>query len=88
MKIKEGFMLREVASSNIVVPIGTVEVNFSGMMTLNSVGAFIFKQLEKEIDRETVLKAVLMEYDIDEETASKDIDFFIERLSEKGMIEG
>ena len=40
MKIKEGYLLREVAGSNIVVPIGEGELNFSGVITLNDVGAF------------------------------------------------
>lgn len=47
MKIKEGYLLREVAGSNIVVPIGEGELNFSGVITLNDVGAFFWKNLEK-----------------------------------------
>lgn len=50
MKIKEGYLLREVAGSNIVVPIGEGELNFSGVITLNDVGAFsgeILKRLYK-----------------------------------------
>lgn len=88
MKIKDGFMLREVASNNIVVPIGDAPVNFNGMMTLNSVGTFIWKQLMNDTDKETILKAVLLEYDVDEETASKDIDTYINKLREKEIIEG
>lgn len=34
MKIKEGYLLREVAGSNIVVPIGEGELNFSVLLHL------------------------------------------------------
>ena len=33
MKLKEGFLLREVAGSNIVVPVGKAELDFGGMLT-------------------------------------------------------
>lgn len=49
MKIKEGYLLREVAGSNIVVPIGEGELNFSGVITLNDVGAFFWRNLEKRL---------------------------------------
>ena len=48
MKLKEGFLLREVAGSNIVVPVGKAELDFGGMLTLNPVGAFIWNQLSED----------------------------------------
>lgn len=51
MKIKEGYLLREVAGSNIVVPIGEGELNFSGVITLNDVGAFSGEVLKKAVQR-------------------------------------
>ena len=52
MKIKEGYLLREVAGSNIVVPVGSGNMDFSGVITLNEVGSFIWKQLEKDTTKE------------------------------------
>lgn len=40
MKIKDGFMLSRVAGSYVVVPVGAVQADFTGMITLNPVGAF------------------------------------------------
>ena len=87
MKIKDGFMLREVAGSSIVVPVGTVQADFTGMITLNPVGAFLWRNLEKETTREELLKNVLAQYSIDEETASRDIDRYLEKLRNKGLLE-
>ena len=69
MKIKDGFMLSRVAGSYVVVPVGAVQADFTGMITLNPVGAFLWSNLEKETTREELLKNVLAQYSIDEETA-------------------
>ncbi len=87
MKIKEGYLLREVAGSNIVVPIGEGELNFSGVITLNDVGAFFWQKLDKGCTKEELLKALLTEYEIDEKTASNDIDEFVGKLKEAGLLE-
>lgn len=88
MKIKEGFLLREVAGSNIVVPVGDVQIDFNGMMTLNTVGAFVWKLLENDITEDCLVDAVTKEYDIDLETAKRDVSVYINKLREKGIIEG
>ena len=45
MKIKEGYILRNVAGSFVVVPIGEAASEFNGMMNLNDTGAFLFEKL-------------------------------------------
>ena len=45
MKIREGFLLRNVAGNNVVVPIGQATLDFNGMMSLNETGAFIFSKM-------------------------------------------
>lgn len=87
MKIKEGFLLREVAGSNIVVPVGDTQIDFGGMMTLNPVGTFIWKLLETDRTVDELTDAVVNEYQIDNATAQKDIVVYIEKLREKGIIE-
>ncbi|MBQ5994944.1 MAG: PqqD family protein [Clostridia bacterium] len=87
MKIKDGFILRQVASSNIVVPIGNAQVSFNGIMTLNEVGTLVWKKLEEGCDRQGLIDAVTAEYDVDAQTAGKDIDIYIEKLRQKGLIE-
>ena len=56
-------------------------------MTLNPVGAFIWKLLEKGATKEELVDAVLKEYEIDRDTASSDIDKYIAKLREKNIIE-
>lgn len=87
MKIKDGFLLRNIAGSNIVVPVGAASVDFNGMITLNDSGAFLWKELEKGGDEETLTAALLREYDVDEATARSSAIDYIRKLDEAGVLE-
>lgn len=86
MKISEGYLLRSVAGKNIVVSVGS-NVNFNGMLTLNDTGVFFWNLLQNDISKEELLEKVLKEYDVSREEASKDIDEFIEKLTEAKILE-
>lgn len=87
MKIKEGFILRNVAGSFVVVPIGEATLDFNGMMNLNETGAFLFEKMIEGISREDLIKALTDEYDVDEETAAHDVDAFIEKVEKEDLFE-
>lgn len=87
MKIKKGFTVRNIAGSNIVVPVGNAEKIFNGMITLNESGAFFWNALLKDTTVDEVVKKVTSEYDVDEERAKTDVEKFIEQLRENNLIE-
>lgn len=87
MKIKEGFILRNVAGSFVVVPIGEATLDFNGMMNLNETGAFLFEKMIEGISREDLIKGLTEEYDVDEETATADVDTFIEKVEKEDLFE-
>ena len=87
MKIKEGFVLRNVVDEYIVMPTGDNIAKFEGAVVLNEVSAFIFKQLENPVSRDDLLTAVLNEYDVDEATAAADLDALLDKLAEMGVLE-
>lgn len=87
MKIKEGFILRNVAGSNVVVPVGQATVDFNGMMSLNDTGAFLFDKLTKGITEEQLIRDLMDEYSIDKELATKDVKDFIEKVESEGLFE-
>ena len=87
MKVKSDFVVRSVAGSNIVVPTGAATVDFNGIMTLNETGMFLWGLLEKGAESEELLKAILSEYDIDEATAKKDIENFLKKLEDAGLVQ-
>ncbi len=87
MKIKEGFVLRSIAGSNIVVPVGAASVDFNGMITLNDSGALLWKELANGSDTDGLTAALLREYDVDEPTARSCAADFIKKLDEAGCLE-
>lgn len=87
MKLKDGFMLREIAGTWVVVPIGKRVVEFNGLMTLSESGALLWKLLEAGAERDKLISALLSEYEVDKNTAEADIDEFLSEIIDKGLIQ-
>ncbi len=87
MKIKEGYIVRTVAGSNIVLPIGEQEVKFNGIMTINETGMFLWDLLVLGAEKETLVEAILNEYEVSKEIAERDVDLFIDKLLGAGLVE-
>ncbi|MBP3448354.1 MAG: PqqD family protein [Clostridia bacterium] len=85
MKLKEGFMLKEVAGSYIVIPVG--QIDFTAMITVNETGAFLWERLMNHTTVEELCADMVREYDIDESTAKRDIEAFIKILSDNNLLE-
>ncbi len=87
MKIKEGFVLRQVADNWVVLPVGQASVNFNGMISLNESGALLWRTLEQGGDRNALADALLNEYEVEREEALTDVDTFLTALTKAGCIE-
>ena len=85
MKLKDGFILREVAGQIVVLPSGD-ELDLNMMITLNEVGKFIWVLLEEETDEAAIVAAILKEYDVDKATAEEAVAGFIKKLNEYGFL--
>ncbi len=86
MKIREGYMLSDVAGTPVVVPLGA-ETSFHNMIKLNETGKFLWEKLSKDITREALVAAMVEEYGIDDATAGKDLDAFLHALASFGALE-
>lgn len=87
MKIKDGFVLRNVVDEHIVMPTGDNIAKFEGAVVLNDVSAFVFEQLQRPVGMEDLLEAVLNEFEVDEATAKADLEALIAKFEEMGLIE-
>ena len=88
MKIKDGFILREITDSFVVVPVGQNLVDFSSMITLNETAAFLWDCLMNGADENTLCEKLLSEYEgVTKEDALADIKEFIKVLEEKNILE-
>ena len=86
MKIKEGFLLRQVAGETVVVPTGGV-MDLNMMITLNPTGEFLWKALQEETTQEALTEALLAEYDVDKAIAEADVAAFVEKLNANGILQ-
>lgn len=85
IKISENFMLREFADEYIVVPTGEAAAQFNGMMNLTETAAFIWREVQAGKTREEIVDNMLKEFDIDVETATRDVNGFIDELIVVGI---
>ena len=59
MKIKSGFIKRDVAGKTMVVATGELSKSFKGRITLNETGKFIWELLENDITKEEIVNKML-----------------------------
>ena len=86
MKIKDSFILRNVADVWVVAALGEAAVDFSGMLKLNETGALLWKTLENGAETEDLVDALCAEYVVDREQARADVEEFLNVLRGAGCI--
>lgn len=84
MKLKNNFLLRQVAETWVVMPIGQEMLDFNGMLTLNETGAFLWRKLEEGADLDGLVAALTAEYDVSPDAARADAQAFVEKLIASG----
>ena len=85
MKIKEGYILRQIAGEYVVIPSGE-DLDLNLMITLNETGSFLWERLTEGAEEEDLVKALLAEYDVDEVRARKSVAAFIANLKEHDFL--
>lgn len=80
MKIQKNpeLIMRTIAGETVLIPTGKMASVFNGMINLNGVAAFIWEKMEEISDREELVQMILDRYEIDEETARKDVNGFLD----------
>ena len=87
MRIKDGFLLREVAGNYVVIATGEDALEFNSIVTINEIGAFIWNKITEGKDADAIADAITGEYSVDRDTALKDTNDFINQLKEAKIIE-
>lgn len=85
MKIKDDFILRTVAGETVVLPTGSM-IDLDMMITLNDTAKFLWDALSQETTEEALVDALLAEYDVDREHATKSVRTFVAKLKELDFI--
>ena len=87
MKIKNGFVVREVGGESVVVPVGEMSKQFHGMINLNETGAFLWAFFTQEHSVDEAVQALLGEYDVEESIARADVEQYAKNMRESVSVE-
>lgn len=86
MRIVSGFFLREIVGETVAIPSGDAAHRLSGLIALNGSGKLLFELLQTEQTKESLISALMERYEIDEKTASQDVDDFVAMLRENKLL--
>lgn len=88
MKIKEGFVLRDICGQHVISAEGFSQMNFSKLITLNESAHYLWQSVEgKEFDAETLAGLLIEKYGIPEELAKTDAEKLLAKWMEIGIVE-
>lgn len=86
MRIKDGFVLREIAGQIMVIATGEASKNFHGMIKLNETGRDIFVALQEKCSEEEIVERLQEKYEIDFEEAAEDTKAFLKQMRDAGFL--
>ncbi len=87
MKTNKDFMLRTIAGENVLIPVGQATQKFNGLISLNVVASFIWKQIDCCSTREEIVDKVLETFDVSQDAAYQDVMGFTDELISRDMME-
>lgn len=88
MKIKEGFVIRDIAGDTVVIATGEISKTFHGMIKLNSTGKEIWEILSSgDFSEDEVVAEMAKRHDAKAEEISEGVIEFIAKIREAGLFE-
>ncbi len=87
LKIKEGFEMRELSGQSVVIAVGKATETFNGMIRLNNSATELWKHLAAGSDKQSLMDYLLDKYEVDIQTAEDDVEQFLAKLKEAGILE-
>ncbi|KAB7789591.1 PqqD family protein [Bifidobacterium leontopitheci] len=86
MRLKDGFVLRDVAGQTVVIATGEASEHFHGMVKLNETGKLIWQALADGKGRDEIVSELTRQFEVTAERAGADVDTFINQMSANGFL--
>lgn len=87
MRIKDGFKLRSICDTNVIVAQGLENINFSKIINLNDSAAWLWKQVEgRDFTAEDIALLLTEHYEVTMETAREDAKALVDSWLNAGII--
>ncbi|TRX63005.1 PqqD family protein [Carboxylicivirga sp. M1479] len=81
-----GFVEKNIGEEMVIVPLVGSVAQMEKVFSLNELGSFIYKNLSNEQSAEALVSLIINEFDIDDKTAMMDLEQFLEKAVNSGII--
>ncbi len=86
MEFKKEVVLRTIADETMLIPVGADTKEYNGIFSLTESAVTAFKAIQSGKEKDEIVDAILEEFDIDRPTAERDVDDFLTKLKNYGII--
>ena len=86
MKIKDGFVVRDIMGQCVVVATGEASESFSGMIKLNDTGKVIWEGVASGKSEDEIVDFIVSKYDVEKDRAKTSVKKFIDEMKDRGFI--
>ena len=88
MKIKKGFVLRQLLGEYVVTGEGLERINFNKIISFNATAAYLWEKVQdKEFTVGELADLLVEHYEVDKETAFKDSEALVNSWKEASLLE-
>ncbi|MGX8696901.1 MAG: PqqD family protein [Prevotella sp.] len=89
MRIKEGFVLRDVCGDQVIMGEGLDVINFGRLLCLNTTAAWLWQRADEmgDFSIEALSEKLCEHYDVDAATAQHDVADIVGEWKKAGIIE-
>ena len=89
MRIKQGFVLREVCGEQVIMGEGLGALDFGRLLCLNETAAFLWTRAVEmgDFTEDTLTDALCEEYEVDRARACKDVESIVEKWKDVKVVE-
>ncbi len=87
MKVKKGFIIKQISNQYVVVPVGEATIQFNGMITLNNTAKILFEALSTKQTISSLVNLLTDKYNVSTKEATLDVEEFIRLLESNNILE-
>ena len=89
MRIKQGFVLREVCGERVIVGEGLSAINFGKLLALNETAAWLWQQAQAmgDFTIEALAEKLCEEYEVAADMAKTDVEQMVAEWQNVGVVE-
>lgn len=87
MKIKDGFVLRDIAGTTVAVPTENLLDEFKGLIELNESAKFIWECLQNDTSIDEIKQKYIDKYNVKEDKAQEVAEKFVDQLKKANLLQ-